>query len=118
MYCLKMFAFSLLLTLLVELPVSALLGARGKRALLIVLLANVLTNPAAVLLNLLCLRFLPALTLLQRQLPIELLVIFAETFVYSCFSVKKGDVLQHPACLSIICNLCSYGIGLLITIFR
>ena len=68
----EIFAASLGLTLLIELPIAYLWGLR-KRELLTVLAANLMTNPLAVALHL---TGIP-------QLPIELGVVLAEGAAYS-----------------------------------
>ena len=94
---LNVFALSLGLTLLLELPVAYLWGLR-RRELLAVFAANLMTNPLAVALHL---TGIP-------QLPIELGVVLAEGFAYSMHFEKR------PWLLAIISNALSWGIGILI----
>lgn len=94
---LKIFALCLGLTLLIELPSAYLWGLRG-RELVTVLMANVMTNPLAVALNLCGI----------PQVPIELGVVLAEGFAYSLHFEKR------PWLLSLISNAVSWGIGLLL----
>lgn len=114
MYYLKMFGLSLLLTLIVESTAAFCMKERGKRAALLVILVNVLTNPLAVLCCLLLGRAFPYTPRLLLQLPVEAAVFAAEAGIFIAFSVKKGDVIRHPVLLSAVCNLCSFGTGLLI----
>ncbi len=103
---LLIFSLSLGLTLLLELPVARLFGLK-KRELLPAVLVNLLTNPVAVYLNLLCRAVFSASWPLW-QLPIELAVIGAEGYCYARFSAAK-----RPWLLAIAANLFSYACGLL-----
>ena len=94
----EIFAMSLGLTLLIELPVAYLWGLR-KGQLLTVMVANVMTNPLAVALHL---TGFP-------QLPIEIGVVIAEGFAYSLHFDKR------PWLLAFLSNAVSWGIGLLMS---
>ena len=94
---LNIFALCLGLTLLFELPVAYFWGLR-KRELLTVLVANVMTNPLAVALNLCGI----------PQIPIELGVVLAEGAAYSLHFEKR------PWRLAIVSNAVSWGIGLIL----
>lgn len=114
MHYLVSFVFSLLLTLVIEHLAAYIMNERGKRTFLIITLVNVLTNPLAVLSWLIASRVFPGASALSVQLPIEAAVIAAEALVYYAFSLKKDDVIRHPLFLSAVCNICSYGAGLII----
>ena len=92
---LEIFALSLGLTLLLELPIAYFWGLR-QRELLVVFAANLMTNPLAVALHL---TGIP-------QLPIEIGVVLAEGFAYSKHFEKR------PWLLGIVSNALSWGIGL------
>ena len=94
---LEIFAPSLGLTLLIELPVACLWGLR-KRELLTIFAANLMTNPLAVALHLTGI----------AQIPIELGVVIAEGFAYSLHVEKR------PWLLAIVSNALSWGIGIFI----
>ena len=101
------FALALGLTLIVELPLAALL--RFKREdLLIVLLVNLVTNPCAMLLYY-GLRMLLSWNPLRIQLPIECAAVLSEALVY-----RIGTARQHPVLLSLLLNGASYLAGLLV----
>lgn len=103
-YLLEMFGISLGLTLLIELPIGMVMGLRGKKYLLLMILVNVLTNPAAVLL---CWLGVP-------QIPVELAVFLVEAGVYYRFS-KEGDWnIKQPILLALVANVVSWGSGILI----
>ena len=92
------FALSLGLTLLLELPIAWAMGLRSGRKLLLAVLVNVLTNPAAVLLYWFGI----------PQLPIELAVVAVEGAVYRW--VRE----EHPWRVSLVCNGFSWLAGMLI----
>ena len=93
----EIFAISLGLTLLIELPIAYLWGLR-RRALLTVLAANLMTNPMAVALHLMGI----------PQIPIEIGVVLAEGAAYSLHFEKR------PWLLAIFSNAISWGIGLML----
>lgn len=99
-YLLRMFGISLGLTLAIELAVGRCFGLRGKRAAALVILVNVLTNPAAVL----------ACWLGAPQLLVELLVVATEALVYRCFS----EEVRHPVWLAVAANGISWILGLIL----
>lgn len=103
-YLLEMFGVSLGLTLLLELGISRLMGLRGRDVFLLVVLVNVLTNPAAVLLNWLGL----------PQLPIELAVFLIEAWIYCRFAKDERWIIPHPVLLSALANGISWGFGMMI----
>ena len=96
------FLLCLGLTLAVELPLALLWGARGQD-LLLCALANVLTNPAVVLLNLL----FPATWLL---LLLECAAVGVEGLVY----LRCARHIRRPFLFSLWANGCSFGLGLVI----
>ena len=93
----EIFAMSLGLTLLFELPIAYLWGLR-RRALLTVLAANLMTNPLAVALHLWGI----------PQMPIEIGVVLAEGAAYSLHFEKR------PWLLALVSNAISWGIGLML----
>lgn len=93
----EIFALSLGLTLLFELPAAYLWGLRG-RQLLTVFAANLMTNPLAVALHLWGI----------PQLPIEIGVVLAEGAAYSLHFDRR------PWRLSLVSNAISWGIGLVL----
>lgn len=103
-YLLEMFGISLGMTLLIELPISRVMGMRGRKFLLLVVLVNILTNPAAVLLH----------WVGFSQIPVELGVIALEAAVYFWFSRDDRWNIPHPVRLSVISNATSWILGLLI----
>ena len=107
-YLLEMFGISLVLTWLLELPVGYCLGMRGGRNVLLQLLVNLLTNPAAVLL---CYLGVP-------QLPVEVLVVVVEAAVYSWFSRDENWNIPRPVLIALTANGISWLTGALIQTIR
>ena len=112
MEVLKIFGVSLGLTLVIELALAAVFRVRSKRGLLIVLLANILTNPAAVFLCIALGPFFGGL-FLPFQLLVEAAVVLVEGRVYRDFREDLNAVFP-PLLLSLILNACSYGTGLIL----
>ena len=96
------YGFSFLLTLLLEFPVCYLLGLRSRNQLELVFLVNLLTNPAAVWLH-------TALGI--PQIPIEILVVIIECYVYYQFRQTR------PLRLALLANGISWGLGLILQLF-
>lgn len=98
-----------LMTLVVEFFVILLLTKESERKAvtwLVFLLANLLTNPAAVYLATLGHSYLTFLPDLVIQIPIEIAVVIVEWIVY------KG-YLSRPLLCAIAANLCSWGVGIM-----
>lgn len=100
------FAVSLGLTLLLELPVAYYWGLRSRHDLTVAVLVNVLTNPAVVLLN----GLLSATPWWAVQLPLEAATIAVEGFCYR----HCGENICRPYLLSLCANCISYGAGLVL----
>lgn len=101
-------AVSLTLTLALELLFALAWGVRG-RALGLVALMNVLTNPAAVTLHFLALHvwnWPPVWTAVL----VEVLVVLAEGLCCRGF-------IKRPWCFALLVNLFSYGCGLILQLF-
>lgn len=101
---------ALLLTIVLEMPVCLLLGLR-KKELFIVLLVNVMTNPAVNVLYLLAGLY----TRIPRVVVIAVLevsAVIAEWIVYRLLTEAK-----RPLLISLAANAVSFGVGLLITNF-
>ena len=103
-YILEMFGISLGLTLLIELPIGFAMGMREKKHILLMILINVLTNPAAVLL---C-------WLGVAQIPVEIAVFLVEAGIYYWFSKDDKWQIKHPILLALLANLISWTSGILI----
>lgn len=101
-YLLEMFGVSFCLTLVIEIAVGFALGMRRRDQLLLLVLVNILTNPAAVLL---CWLGVP-------QIPVESGVFLVEAGVFYLFSLDDRWSIPHPVRLSILCNGCSWLLGI------
>lgn len=103
-YLFEMFTISLVLTWLIELTVATAMGLRGKKSIYLVLLVNLLTNPAAVLL---CHLGIP-------QLPVEIAVIAVEALIYTSFSKDPRWQISHPIILSAAANMIAWFAGIIL----
>ena len=99
---------SLLLTLVLELLFALIWGIR-KRGLILIILMNILTNPAVVLLHFFCTVFLGWMGFLP-VLILELAAIVVEGFC--C----RG-MIRKPWLFAFCINLFSYSIGELLQLF-
>lgn len=102
-YYLLMYSLSLGLTLLVEGIVGWCFGLRSRKQLLLLVLVNILTNPAAVWLHVFA--GIP-------QIHIEIAVVIIECYVYYIF--RRSHQFAHPLLLSLTANGVSWGLGMLI----
>lgn len=95
--------FSLLLTIIIEVLVSYILGIRNKEDFINIVLINCVTNPIINVLNI--------IISYKYIVLLEMLVIISEYIYY-----KKTLIFKKikPIYLSIILNVCSYGIGFII----
>ncbi len=109
------FLHCLSLTILLELGLAFLLGVRSKGDFLLLFLAQVLTNPAVVLLSSLAEGFLTRPLYLLTVALAELGAVAAEALVY-----RNGLDYQRlsPLMLSFLLNLFSFGAGELMALIR
>ena len=105
------FAISLGLTLLLELLLARLCRLRGRDYLLVVLV-NILTNPAVVYLDMVCAAHLPNGRDLW-QIPLEVAAILIEGLCYA----RYARSLRRPWMFALVANLFSYGCGLLLNTY-
>ncbi len=106
-YYLKMFGMSLLLTQVLELGILFAAKRWTKRNVLILVLVNILTNPAAVYLAFLGESILGGAGEFLIQLPIEIVVVLVEGFIYRSFEMK------NPFRFALLANGISWMIGLI-----
>lgn len=104
---------SLLLTLAIELLLGFRLGVDGGKNVLVLLCANVCTNPAVVFLySLVRLSGGSAVLKIAVLALLEIAAVLAEGFIYQkCLVYEK----MSPWLLSLLLNAVSFGAGLLIT---
>lgn len=117
-YMIRMFGISLALTMVTELAIAFLFGLRTRENVLLVVLVNVLTNPAAVLCNWLCRLYLPYYNRVPVQLVIEAAVVIVEAFVYCCFARDGQRQIKRPVILALTANGCSWLLGVLIGVLK
>lgn len=107
--------FSLILTLAVELSVAALLRIRQGKQLLLIALANLLTNPAVNYCYYWALRFFTAdnIYAILILIALEAAAVLIEFLIYrSLLSFDRFGKLK----LSLILNGSSFGAGLLVSV--
>ena len=102
-------AVSLALTLVLESGFFLLIGKRNKKDLLLVVLVNVLTNPAVVLLYWLAVAYAGYNRIIIIAV-LEVLAVLTEGYMYK----KHGQEFKRPYGFSLLANMFSYGIGLVI----
>ena len=104
------FAFCLILTITVELIVAKSLGVKDNQALLIVVAAQIFTNPIAVFITSACMDWAAdSAQYYGCVIAVELVVIVVEGLIYKLKGVSKA-----PWGLSILCNLASVSVGILV----
>ncbi len=103
---------SLFLTLLIELIVCIIFGIRKKEDIIVVICANVCTNPIVVYIANLVLMFSGFSNLYWIVVAIlEIFAVILEAIIYKkCLRFNKFSAFT----ISLICNIISFGIGLLI----
>lgn len=98
---------SLIMTWLLELAFAFLLGIRRSKDLFLILLVNLITNPAVVYLALTFRYSLPSRFLIPL---LESLAVAVEALYYRSYALT----IRHPWLFSLAANGFSYGIGWLL----
>lgn len=110
MTMIQTFTFCLILTIVVELFVARLLGIKNKQELLIIIAAQIFTNPIAVFITSACIDWTAdSAQYYACVVAVELAVIIVEGLIY-----KLKGISSTPWRLSILCNLASVSVGILI----
>ena len=105
---------NLVLTILIEVIISLIIGVRDKKDILFIVLVNIVTNPIITIIpfiiNLYCGIIMRRVVLII----LELLTVFVEAIIY-----RKTLKFNKINCfrLSLILNACSYVIGIMINYF-
>lgn len=106
------YTFCLVLTIIVELTVARSLGIKNKQALMIVVAAQIFTNPIAVFITSACMDLISdSAQYYGCVIAVELAVIVVEGLIY-----KYKGVSRASWGLSILCNLASMSVGILVQI--
>lgn len=100
---------SLMLTLIFELLLAIIVKV-GKRDLLLVMLVNIITNPAVVLIYVLISNHYHDVPGMLIQLPLEAAAVLVEWLYYRRFSEK----IKKPFLFSLAANALSYSAGIII----
>lgn len=106
---------SLLYTLIIELIISIILGIRNKEDIKVIICANVCTNPVIVYITN-CLLLLNNMKLLfSIVMFFEIIVVIVEYIIYKkCLRFDK----LSPFFISLVNNVLSFGIGIIINIIK
>ena len=104
---------SLTLTLLIEVSIAFALGIRNKKEILVVVLANICTNPVVVFLTNLVMILKNKILFISILLFLEICAWIFEFLIYKNF-LKEQKI--SPLKLSLTCNLISFGLGIIINI--
>jgi len=105
-------AFSLLLTVMLETGFFLLTGKRKKKDLLLVILVNIITNPAVVLTYWLAVLHTDANRDIIKA-PLEIFAVLTEGYFYK----KYGQSFKRPYLFSAAANAFSFGVGVLLQQF-
>jgi len=100
---------SLGLTVFMEVTLAFIVGIRSSRDLILVLLVNVFTNPAAVICYYIF-TFYTQMSILILKILIEIVVILIEGVYYRRYA---GSV-KRPFMFSALANILSFGAGLVL----
>ena len=107
--------YSLLLCLslavVIEIVVAFLLGVRGGRDLRLVMWTNCLTNPTVVYIMFWVLLLGSRTAYWSAVVVLELAVVWVE---YKIYKKLLQNATISPLALSVVCNMVSYGAGVLI----
>ncbi len=121
----SMISFNLVLAVVIELSLAYALGVRGKRNFGVMLNVNCITNPIIVTLAFLMIQALGNGFLTRLlELPLEAIVVFVEGVVYARMlrsteaddSGKREILPMNPFRLSLILNVVSFGVGVLLDV--
>ena len=121
----SMISFNLALAIVIELSLAYALGVRGKRNFGVMLNVNCITNPIIVTLAFLMIQsWGNGLLTRLLELPLEAIVVFVEGAVYARMlrsteaddSGKREIQPMNPFRLSLILNVVSYGVGVLLDV--
>ena len=102
-------AVSLVLTIIIEAGFFLLIGKRNKMDLLLVILVNVLTNPAVVLLYWLA-AYYASINLILVKIPLEVFAVITEGYCYRKYALE----LKRPYAFSLAANAISFLTGILL----
>ena len=106
---------SLFYTLVIELIVAIIIGIRDKNDIKVVICANVCTNPIVVFIANIVYSLGIAQIYIFTILILEISVLFVEEFIYKKY-LKYNNI--SPFAISFVCNVISFGTGIIISNIR
>ena len=109
-----MFGISLILTIIIELSIARVWGLKTKKEMLLVLLVNILTNPAAVFCVWICNGYLGSEFSFLFQCVMEFIVVVVEAKVYSGFAREEGWNIKKPLQFAIAAKVISWVSGVML----
>lgn len=112
-YVLKMFVISLVLTLALELAVFACMQrSLSHKTIWLVVLINLLTNPAAVWCVWVAGMLMAANTVWIVEILVEAVVFCVEAGIYVKFAQNENWNMKRPVLTACVANMVSWGAGL------
>lgn len=102
---------SLVMTLIIEFIIAICLKIKDKEDLKVIIFANILTNPVVVFCTNLVFTFCSQFVYVITVIIFEILAVVVEYYLYKRFLKFKE---KSPLYISIISNVCSFSIGLII----
>ena len=117
-YLLRMFGISLLLTLLIELTVAYFMRVVSKRNRILIILTNILTNPAAVLIVWTARQHMEYNLAFAVEVLVEIIVVVIEAKIYLEFAEKEHWKIEHPIRLAVVANGVSWITGILLLFYK
>lgn len=110
----KSLVISLILTIIIEILVSYICGVRKKESFKLLILVNIYTNPIVVFIANIV-QFLNDIVIFSFAIFIlEVWAVIMEGLIYRKYLKEK----INPVNLSIICNVCSFGFGVILLYIR
>lgn len=106
---------SLTKTLIIELIISIILGIKNKEDIKVVICANIITNPVIVYITNCILLFNNMMLYFYAVIILEIVVFIVESIIYK--NCLKFDKIS-PITISLIANLSSFGIGVIINTIK
>lgn len=111
----KSLIVSLFLTLVIELTVAIIIGIEDKNDIKIVICANVCTNPVVVFIANLVYWLNDMKFYYFVVIILEIMVLFVESYIYRKY-LKFNKI--SPFAISFVCNVISYGTGVIISFIK
>lgn len=106
----KSLVISLILTIIIEILVSYILGVRKKEDFKLIILVNIYTNPVVVFISNIVQRLNDVIIFSFSIFILEVWAVIIEGLIYRKYLKEKINFVN----LSILCNICSFGLGVIL----